>query len=68
MNKFFGFFKHIKSLRILDLNMKKKILFFDGELDKFNLKEVNLKDFFKDGRTLILSPYPCKFYFYILRS
>jgi len=61
MNKFLEIFKKASSFRRIDLNMKKKVLFFDKEFDKFKIKEVYLKEFFKEGKSLVLSPYPCKF-------
>jgi hypothetical protein len=61
MNKFLVIFKKASSFRSIDLNMKKKVLFFDKEFDKFTIKEVYLKEFFKEGKSLVLSPYPCKF-------
>lgn len=63
MNKLTQIFKNTNSFRRLDLNFKKKVLFFDKELDKFTIKEVNLRDYLKNGKSLMLSPYPCKLFY-----
>jgi hypothetical protein len=63
MNKILGILKYKKSYRKIDLNFKKRILSYNRELDKFIAKDVNLKDFMKEGKTLLLSPYPCKILF-----
>jgi len=68
MNKFFGFFKHVKSYKKLNIDYKKKILYYNIEYEKFMIKEVNLKDYLKEGKTLLLSPYPCKIFFLIFEN
>lgn len=61
MNKFLSKLKNSYSFKRVDMNFKKKVLFFDKEFEKFSIKEVYLKDYLKEGKTLVLSPYPCKF-------
>lgn len=62
-NQLTRIFKNTTSIRKLNLNMKKKVLFFDKEFDKFIIKEVNLKDYLKDGKILMLAPYPCNLFY-----
>lgn len=42
-----------------DLNIKKKILYYEKEYNKYTIKEINLKNQFNNGKILLLSPYPC---------
>jgi len=62
INKLKEIFKNTNSIRRLDLNIKKKVLFFDKQFDKFTIKEFNLKDYLKEGKSLMLAPYPCKLF------
>ena len=62
MNKFFSSFKKTK---LLDLNLKKKLVYYDKESNKFAIKEVLLNNYFNKGKTLFLYPYPCIKYFLI---
>ena len=61
MNKFLVFFNKASSFRRMDLNIKKKVQIFYKLFDKFTIKEVYLEEFFKESKSLLLSPYPCKF-------
>lgn len=61
MSKIFKNFK--MDQKYINLSFKKKLLYYDKELNKFNLREIFVKDYLKDGKNLLLFPYPCKNYF-----
>lgn len=65
MNKFF---KNLtKDQKFINLNLNKKLIYYDKEYNKFNIKEVNVKEYLREGKSLLLYPYPCKITIFIIK-